>query len=264
MKLKGLEVTLTEFAKRAEKITVDNSPLILTAIGVTGTITTAYLTAKATFKAAELILIERQERDYVITGRALEYREEAKVVWKLYIPATVTGALTIGAIIGANRIGTRRAAAMAAAYTISERAFDEYKEKIVEKLGEKKERAARDEIAQDRVDKNPVGKTEVIITGGGDVLCFDAYTGRYFYSDMETLKKAQNDVNYGILNNGYGSLNDFYSKIGLANITLGEEVGWSYESQLEIHFTTTLSDDQRPCISINFVVMPVREYYKFH
>ena len=34
------------------KLLNDNSPVILTALGVTGTITTAYLAVKATFKAA--------------------------------------------------------------------------------------------------------------------------------------------------------------------------------------------------------------------
>lgn len=257
-------MTFAELVKRGEKLTVDNSPLILTAVGVTGTLTTAYLTAKATFQAAELILIERVEREYDVIGRPLEYREEARLVWQLYIPPAGMAIVTIGAIIGANRIGTRRAAAMAAAYTISERAFDEYKEKIVEKLGAKKERAARDEIAQDRVDRNPVGKTEVIITGGGEVLCFDAYTGRYFYSDIETLKKAQNDINYRILNDTYASLNDFYAMIGLNNVEMGEEVGWNCDKLLEINFSTTMSNDQKPCILIAFVVMPTRDYYRLH
>ena len=258
-------MNLTEYVKRAEKFTVDNSPLILTAIGVTGTLTTTVLVSRVSFKVG--LDVNAGHYEPIMEGREPEvydFKGLVRTYWKEYIPPAGLAVITVASIICANRIGTRRAAAMAAAYTISERAFEEYREKIVEKIGDKKERDARDEIAQERVDRSPIGKTEVIITGGGDVLCFDAYTGRYFYSNMETLKKAQNDVNYSILNNAYASLNDFYNNVGLANIEVGEEVGWNYSDQLELIFSTTLSDDQRPCISISFQVMPIRDYYKFH
>ena len=153
---------------------------------------------------------------------------------------------------------------MAAAYTVSEKAFEEYREKIVEKLGANKERQARDEVAQDRVNANPVGRTEVIVTGGGNVLCYDMYTGRYFQSDMETIKQAQNNLNHHILNNVYASLNDFYDMIGLSRIKTGDEIGWNSDKLMEIYFSTTMSDDQKPCIAIDFSVEPVRNYFRTH
>lgn len=255
---------IANLLKRTEKLTVDNSPAILTAVGVVGTITTAYLTGVATFRAAEFLSEEALAPLWKDKNTPLSMTDEFKLVWKFYIPPVTSGLVTVTAIIYANRIGNRRAAAMAAAYTISERAFSEYKEKVVDKLGEKKERAVRDELAQDRVDRSPVGKTEVIVTGGGDVLCYDVYTGRYFSSSMETLKKAQNDTNYQVLNDTYASLNDFYSRIGLATTKTGEEIGWNNDHQLELLFSTTMSDDSRPCISIDFNVSPVRDYYRLH
>lgn len=252
--------------KTIEKFTIDNSPLLLTAVGVTGVITTAVLAGKASYKAAILIVCEEEQQAYDenIAVGFLTSKEKVKLVWPLFIPPLVSAAITVTCIIGSNRIGTRRAAAMAAAYSLSEKAFDEYREKIVEKLGENKERAARDELAQERVDRNPVGRNEVIITGGGDVLCYDTYTGRYFKSDMETLKKAQNDLNYQMLNQQYASLNDFYNRIGLPNVKTGEEVGWNADKLMELMFSTTMSDDQRPCISIDFEVTPVRNYFRSH
>ena len=157
-----------------------------------------------------------------------------------------------------------RAAAVAAAYTISEKAFSEYKEKVVERLGTPKEQKIRDEVAQDRVTKNPPNERETIITGGGEVLCYEAFTGRYFKSDMETLKKAQNDLNYVMLNDGYASLSDFYNKIDLPTTSYSDEIGWTSDKLLELNFSTVLSDDGRPCISIDFMAAPVRDYYKLH
>jgi hypothetical protein len=172
--------------------------------------------------------------------------------------------MTVTAIILANRIGSRRTAAVAAAFSISEKTLSEYKEKVVERLGEKKAQEFRDSIAQDRINANPVGNQQVIVTGGGTVLCYDEYTGRYFYSDMETLKKAQNDTNYEIINSNYASLSDFYSRIGLSRTASSDDVGWDSDRLLELEFSTTMSDDQRPCISVGFLVGPTRGFHKVH
>lgn len=233
----------------AEKFTVDNSPQILTVLGAVGAVTTAVLTAKATFKAAHKLSEQSPH---------LETKEKVQLVWTYYLPPVGTGVLTVAVIVGANRVSSRRAAAMALAYSVSERAFDEYKEKVVEKLGKNKERAARDEIAQQHVDRNPVGRNEVIITGGGEVLCFDKYTGRYFMSSMEALKKAENDVNFYILNNDYANLNDFYRLIGLPTVPVGDEVGWTPEFNFEILFSTTISENGKPCIVTDYQVAAIR------
>lgn len=255
-------MTLIHLAKRAEKFLADNSPVVLTAIGVTGTITTAYLTGKATFKAAEILNDPRMknwriENDEYVTATN---KEKFELVWKEYIPAVGVGVLTIACIITANRIGTRRAAAMAAAYGISEKAFIEYKEKVVEKLGENKERDIRDEIAQNQVERNPTGQQ--VLVGDGNALCYDAYSGRYFRSSMEDIKKAWNDTNYEILHNNYCSLGEFYGRLGLPSTQFSEEIGWSSDHLLEIRFSSVLADDNTPCISMSFAAAPIRGYYK--
>ena len=252
-------MTLTEIAKRIEKLAADNSPAILTAIGVTGTLTTAYLAGRASFKAAEIIR-EREEEDGHAVDPRIRLKHRTILTWKLYLPAAGTAVLTVTAIISANRIGSRRTAAMAAAYSLTEKAFEEYRQKIREKFGENKEREARDELAQDRVNENPVSSREVIITSGGEVLCYDQHSGRYFQSDMETLKKAQNDTNYQVLNDFYASLGDFYHRIGLPATSYSEEVGWNSDKMMELQFSTTLSEDGRPCLAIDFAVAPVRDY----
>lgn len=250
-----------DLVKRTQKLAIDNSPAILTAIGVTGALTTAYLTGKASFKAAEMIR-EEADRTDKFTGYNGTLKQDVKLVWKLYIPAAGTAVLTVTAIVAANHIGSRRAAAIAAAYTISEKAFEEYKEKVVEKMGATKEQAVRDEVAQDRVDRNPVSSHEVIIAGSGQVLCFDEWSGRYFQSDMETIRKAQNDTNYQVLNESYASLSDFYERIGLPSTSQSDEIGWNTDRMIDLKFSTTLAEDGRPCLAIDFGLTPIRGYYK--
>jgi hypothetical protein len=258
-------VTLTQIAKQVEKYALDNAPSICTAIGVVGVVSTALLTAKASFKAAEIIEEASWIRkDEVTIHVHLTPLDKAKLVWPYFLPAVGTGTVACVAIIGANRIGSRRAAAMAAAYSISERAFAEYKEKVVEKIGEKKEQKVRSEIKQDRIDRNPVSKREVVITGNGDVLCFDSLTGRYFQSSVETLRKAENDINRQILNDNYASLSEFFSKIGLSPTAISEELGWNLDYKLELEFDTTISENDKPCLVVDYKVQPIRNYFRIH
>lgn len=250
--------------KELERFSIDNSPAILTAIGVVGTLSTAYLTGKASYKANELMEDEAERR--MIAGMEDEpwpTKEKVELVWKLYLPAAGSMVITLSAIIGANRISSRRAAGLAAAYSLSERAFSEYKEKVVEKVGEKKEQSYRDEVARDRLEKNPVNDNTVLITDNGEVLCYDHFTGRYFKSSMEALKSAENEVNSLILNQGYASVSDLYDILGLPVTSFSDEVGWNTDRMLKMVYSTVLSPDGRPCISIDFDLHPHRKYSHF-
>lgn len=246
------------------KFLSDNSPTLLTAFGVFGLVGTAYLTGKATFRAADLI--REEEALLLVDGEPdpLTPREKVDTCWKLYIPAFVTGSLSIAAIIGANRVGTRRAAAVTAAYAISERAYEEYRNKTVEHLGEKAESKMRDEINADRVRRNPLGSQEPINTNGGRDLCYDVWNGRYFYSSMETIKQAQNSINYKVNHEFYASLTDFYDKLNLDKTKTSDDMGWGQTDQLEITFTTTFGDMGQPVLVMDFLADPIRGYQRVY
>ena len=132
---------------------------------------------------------------------------------------------------------------------------------MVEKLGDRQETAIRDEIAQDRVTNNPPSN-QVIIAGSGDVLCFEDLTGRYFNSTIETIKAAENKVNYSIIQDDYCSLSFFFDEIGLRPTTYSDMVGWNVNNRMEVKFTTTMSDDNRPCLVIGFTHVPEVDYDK--
>lgn len=245
--------------KSLEKLAIDNSPVLLTAIGVAGTVGTAILTHRAATKAERLI-VDRGVP--VVSGN---YRKDTlRFVWKFYIPPVVSGTVTVGAVVLANRIGTKRAAALAAAYTISEKAYNEYRDKVIEKIGENEERKVRTEIVEDRVRRTPPSEGNVLMVGEGDHLFMEMYTGRYFRSSMETVRRAVNDINYQINTEGYASISDFYQRIGLANTAVSDEMGWTSDKLMDVEFTAVLSEDGQPCVAINFMTGPVRDYTRFH
>lgn len=246
--------------KSAERFTVNNSPAILTGLAIAGTISTAILAGRASFKAADILaeeesVLERTHSDEDVE-RIYTLRYKFDHVWKLYIPAAGAAALTVTAVVMSHRISSRRAAAMAAAFAISERAFEEYRVKIADQIGKKKERAVRDEIAQDHVRKNPINNATIIVTGNGDSLCYDDYTGRPFLSSVEKLRKAENDINHQIIHDHYASLTDLYEKIGLPQTGISDQLGWNLDHMLELEITGTISEDGKPCLNVTYKVCP--------
>jgi hypothetical protein len=236
--------------KAAEQVIRQNSPAILAGLGATGVVVTAYFAHHAGFRSGYKSAIN----DEAGHSRG-SWKDHVREDWKIYIPPVVAGAVSIGCIIGAVKIGNRRTAAITAAYSLSEKAFEEYRTKVTEKMGERKEQNVRDEIAQERVASGAPSR-DIILMGGGDVLCCDLRTDRYFLSSVERLKKAQNDVNFRVLQDGYAYLSDFYSMIDVylpKESTYGYHMGWSKEKgSMELTFSTILADDTRPCVTINY------------
>lgn len=236
--------SVMKVARTIEKQLVQRSPEILTAIGISGFIFSGIAAVKATPKA--LRMVDQKEMD---ENRRLTKPEVVQTTWKLYVGPVLTGVLSASCIIGANRIGAKRHAALMAAYTISETALKEYQEKVIEVVGKKKEQEIRDAVAKEKIAQNPVSNKEVIITGKGESLCYDPLSGRYFNSDIETVRRVVNDLNRDMRDSMSISLNEFYDAIEIPHTDLGDFLGWNIEKgYIDLDFSTQLSEDGRPCL----------------
>ena len=188
--------------------------------------------------------------------------ETVKTCWSCYVPAAVTGGFSIACLIGANSVHLKRNAALATAFTLSETTLKEYKEKVAEKIGQKKEQDIRDEIAKDKITRDPVSSNEVILTGKGNTLCYDAVSGRYFRSDRDKIDKALNELNRRMMSEMYISLNDFYDEIGLSRIGLGDVLGWNIEKGfISPEFSYQGAEDGTPCLVISYLVDPQYNFF---
>lgn len=257
---------VTKMVKNMRVAIAKHSPEILTGIGIAGMITTTILAVKATPKALQLIEDKKGELE-LSYDESLTPVETIKAAWKPYVPAAVTGAAAIGCLIGANSISLRRNAALTAAYQLSTTALKDYRAKVVETIGEKKERVIHDKLAEEKAKEIDQKTTEVIFTGTGTTMCIDLYSGRKFESDRNKVERAMNDLNYR-MNGGmemYISLNEFYDEIGLPRIPVGESVGWRVDKGLiDIHFGAVLLDEDKPCMTIEFLVPPDYGFNKLY
>ena len=254
-------MNLQTIARQTLRTLKKHSPGILTGIGIVGLLATSVMAVDATPKAMELIREKKEE----LGVEKLTAAETVKATWKCYIPAAVTAATSVACIVGANSVNAKRQAALATACTLSETAMREYKDKVVETIGEKKEREVMDAIAKDKIEKNPVSKSEVILTNKGDTLCFDPWSSRYFKSDAEKLRKAVNDLNYQLINEGCVTLNDFYYDIGLDETRPGETLGWNINrgGQVQFRFSSQVAEDGTPCLVLEFINPPSYDYSQY-
>jgi hypothetical protein len=249
--------------RSATRILKNHSPAILSGLAVAGVIGTVVLAVKATPDAQNEIT--KAATDKSEQGEPLAELTNLEIVtaaWRCYVPAALVGGATIACVIGANLAGARQKTALIGAYTLADTALRNYKDEVLKQFGPNKEQKVVDEIQRRRLDETPVSSAQVIVTGGGDDLCWDAATGRYFRSDIEKIRQAANEFNAYILRDLYASLNEFYRLLDLAPVALGDELGFNVDRLLELQFTSILADNGKPCLAIEFQRLPFREYDK--
>lgn len=252
--------------KRAGKAAAENSPVILTALAVTGTLSTAYLVASATVRAIRIVDTEQESRvqEHARGEREaddvdLANLEKFELVWKMYIPAAASAALTVAAIVGVKTAGDRSTAALAMAYKASEKAYKEYRESTVEKVGKTKEQAIHENAMQKTVDRHPVEKTETIYTGKGSTLVYDPWNDRYFDHDPELIRQAVNEFNKKVIHSQAATLNDYWDILEVNKTQGSENVGWDTDELMEIR-PVYHTVNGNPCLILDFLTRPKTLY----
>lgn len=243
-------MSVKEIVKNLGGVISKNSPVILTSLSCAGVFTTAILAVKSTPKAMRLL-----EEEGGIDN--LSKRDIVKTTWKCYIPAAIVGTVTVGCIIGSNTISNRRNAALSALYTLSETAFREYQSKVVEEIGKTKETKIRDEVVTDKIKNNPPSSTNVLLTGKGEVLCYDNFTGRYFKSDIDKIRQAENEIDRRLRDEMWIDVNELYYELGIDSTDAGDLMGFNVDKGwVDISYSSHLAPDNVPCLSLSFKVYP--------
>lgn len=245
-----------------------NEPAILSGIGVAGVFITAWMAFKAGPKANYIL---EKHRCMIDSGK--DKKEETKKAIKelapVVIPPAAMAVATSVCIIGSNSVSSKRIAVLSAAYNVSESALKEYQNKVTEIVKPEKVKQIKESLAKDELEKNPIKpSTDVIVTGDGDVLCMDCYSGRYFRSNAQKIGQAVNELSADVQTDMYVSLNDFYSKIGIPSIPMGDDFGWNVDDlnhgQLSIEVSAHLTPDKQPCLVVNYDIFPREDYRRLH
>lgn len=254
--------------KVASQFVVENSPTILTALGICGGATAIVLAIKETPKAIDDI----QELEKEELHEAAESEEETPVVHhrimprvkiyaKAYWPTVLMFTSSAICVIFANKIHLKRNAALLAAYQLSTMNLNDLKKKIEEVDGKKKLKALEDDISKDKVTTNPV-PSNITVIGPGDHLIYDVPSGRYFRSNIENVRKAVFEINTQLQATNCATLNDFYDYLGIDHIGIGNDLGWRCYSindcLLEMEYSSHIAENGVPCLVLKYEVSPLR------
>lgn len=243
-----------------------HSPEILVGVGIVGTVASAVLACKATLKVNEIVSDSKTNIDEIhtatekgVTKAGQKYsiedsKKDLAIVYvqtgfkfaKLYAPAVLLGAASIGCILTSHNIIHKRNAALAAAYTAVDTSFKEYRGRVIERFGKDLDKELRYNVKAKEVE-------EVIVDENGDVKtvkktidvahpseysdyarCFDdgcAGWEKDAEHNLFFLRQQQNYANELLKTQGYLFLNDVYKMLGIPVTQAGQAVGWIYDEK---------------------------------
>jgi hypothetical protein len=253
MRLAAIKNKVTSQVGRQALQTKKHSPTILFAVGVVGVVTTVVLASQATLKMeqileeaeknkveiedAEALEVEDYDQEDANKDRALNRIQTAVKIGKLYAPAFAVGVISIGCLTGSHVIMRRRNIALTAAYAALDKGFREYRARVVDELGEEKDKDFRfgtidREIAVD-TDEGVAVKTVKERNPNGMSMyarLFDRDTTQNWNPqnmyNQAFLRSQQNYMNDLLNARGHVFLNEVYDALGLERSSAGQVVGW--------------------------------------
>ena len=223
------------FVKATQDFVVRNSHHILTGLALLGIGASVALSVHA----------DRQMQEWDIDDfKRLTKEQRIKIYAKVYAPPAIA-ILATGACVILAYEGTRQV-------------YDRYRASVQDRLGPEEKT-----ISQNAASKmDPYPRDTAVVCGEGDVLFYDAYSGRYFKSTVNKIDRVVNELNYTLLREMCVSLNEFYAGIGLEGISLGDQLGWNEQRQIEVHYGAQGSDDGKAVVVVDFVVEPTEKRFK--
>ncbi len=224
-----------------------NSPKYMFVGGVAGMIGSTVLACRATLKLevflsdAQIdlnVAKEMEHEQYSEEDRkrdiAIIYARSAAGLAKLYGPSVLLGSVSIGLLTKSHNLLTERNAALTAAYTAIDKAFTQYRSRVVEKYGEDEDRELRYSAQSVRVTDEDTGKTTTRRRVGDDEPSMYAR----FFDELSTswnrepeynlvfLKCQQSYANDMLKTRGHIFLNEVYDSLGIERTQAGQVVGW--------------------------------------
>lgn len=241
------------------------SPEILVVAGVVGTVASAVMACKATTKVGQIM--DKAKKDIKLIHDSVEHPEnlpeeytvedskkDLAIVYahtgldfiKLYGPSVALGALSIASILTSNNILRKRNVAIAAAYTVVDSGFKEYRGRVIERFGEELDKELKlnikakefEETVVDGKGKEKTIKKTINIAEPNEysdyARCFDdgcAGWDKDSEYNLMFLRHQQNHANELLRSNGYLFLNDVYDMLGIPRTRAGQVVGWIYDEK---------------------------------
>ena len=244
----------------------EHLPAILTICGIIGATGSIVLTADAVKKSEEDIRQAEEETNAELPEDSdwleMPRKEKIKLCWKHFIPGAALYLVSVGMIIGGQKVSLARLAAVTGLLQLRSKDLEDLKKKIIEKDGEKKLDEYKKAIEQDRISAIPT--TTMYNTGHGNTIFYDPMSGMFFLSDIWHVERAVIHLIEAVRSENYYELSDFYHDLDLPKISCGQFFSFMYTNNADLKldrpdaffsYNPVDSDngDTRPCIYLDYV-----------
>lgn len=266
--------TLTSFKRAINNVGFclkKHSPEILLVCGIVGTVAGTVLACKATLKLNDILEetnddvkkikdVEANESIVEYTSDdakkdlTIVYTKTALKIAKLYSPALIIGGLSMASLVGSHNILSKRNMALAAAYATVDGGFKKYRNRVIEKFGDKVDKELRFGTKSEKIEEKVVdekGKEKKVkkdVDVIHDITDFSGYSdfakifdesSEYWEDDssfnLTFLKHQESYANDLLKAKGHLFLNEVYDMLGIKRTKAGQVVGWIYDPKNEDH-----------------------------
>lgn len=232
----------------------DHTSGFLCGAAIAGYLTTIPLAIKCHKKADQMF--SDWENEKIANGEDVDFTTMEKIeVWaKSYWPVFTTFAISTAFVILAQRENHKKVAALEAGLISAQNKLTSIEEAMKEQLTEKEAKKTKDKADQ-KLAENIIRKAEIegVIpqeTGLGNQLCVDLFSGIMFRADIESIRRAYNDLNQERMNDVYNNmtaLNSLYYYLGITGGDVGRLAVWRNDkdcafSQILPDFVSGMTD----------------------
>lgn len=241
-------------------LTKKHSPELLTGLGIVGFGATILSTIKATREVDKTIKKIDYELDDDIPKKE-EVWIKTKAVAPIVAPTVILGVSSVACVIGANKIQAARLASATAAYQITTRAFDEYKDAVIEEIGEKKEQKVRDKIAEKHIEESTYDIPQPMTA---TQLFMESLTGQYFRSTKEEVLQGVMRFQKALMVEDYLTVSEFFDYLEIEELRhtpVTDAIGFNSETGIEVYFSVAPASNGEPCTVLEYRTLPLYDCY---
>lgn len=236
-----------------------HSPEILVITGIVSAVAGTVLVCKASANVGKVLKKSKDQIDSIHersktdeeyeeteSGRDLThvYMTTGLQIVKLYAPAAILGALSVTSVLCSFNILKKRNVALAAAYATVDTKLKDYRNRVIERFGEKVDHELNYNTKEQTFEKtttdengNEVKSTETVSVidpsslGGYDYFFDEAssYWEKNSSFNKMFLESTETHANNKLRSQGYLTLNDICDMLDLKKSAAGQVVGWTYD-----------------------------------
>lgn len=225
----------------------------------------------------KVVNTEEEANEYVenlLEKPEINSKEKFFIYLKSYAPTGIFLALSATCILLGNHISAKRLLQVSGALALSKKSLEDYKDKVAEMIGEKKAEDIDDAVTQEKVLNNPPTAANTIIPTMGNMpdlsLWYDDDSDRYFYSNIDYIRKAEIEAQRMLEKNGSLTRNDVYGILGIKEIPLADGCTWIWDpddsgvrNQVILKTGAVLDDKGNPVgtLKMNDIELPSSKWF---